>query len=414
MALRRWQRYRRRLVPLAAGVAALAVLVSGCTARASAAKRPVVRHTPAPPAALMLLPAGGTHVRPDKGVTVTAVNGKITSVTVQAGRSSDPGVLSEAGVRWQTAFPLEPGTRYNVTATAVNKDGKPVTQTAAFTTLAPAMTMTPTPNILDGSAVGVGEPIVIQFDHPISGTANRAAVERSLVLKTSTPVTGAWSWFGSQEVDFRPESYWPAYTRVHLAFHAAGLRATDGAYATQNVNLHFSIGPSQITVVNTKTYRLRYYLNGKLLWNWPESSGMHQIDPATGQYFDTEAGTFVVLYKKNPEIMSSKTVGITSGPYFYPPTPVYYAVKFTPSGNYVHDAPWSVGEQGYSNVSHGCVNVSPDDAPRYYSRAQVGDIVVVKNSPVPATPGDVTDWMYSWHRWLRHSELGVLTTASLG
>ena len=407
MGVRRWA---QGLMPFVAGVAALALAVSGCTVRASAARRPAVHQTSAPLALLTLLPAAGEHVRPDKGVTVTALNGKITNVVVQAGRSTAPGALSLGGSHWQTEYALEPGTTYNVTATAVNGGGKAVTETTAFTTLVPAMTMTPTPNIVNGSTVGVGEPIVIGFDHPV---ANKAAVERALVLTTSKPVTGAWSWFGRQEVDFRPEAYWPAYTHVHLAFHAAGLRATDGAYAMQNIHVHFAIGPSQITVVNTKTHRLRYYLNGKLHWNWPESSGMHEIDPATGQYFDTENGTFVVLYKKNPEIMSSRSVGITSGPYYYPPTPVYYAVKFTPSGNYVHDAPWSVGEQGYLNVSHGCVNISPDDAPRYYSRAQVGDVVVIRRSPVPATPGDVTDWMYSWSKWLRHSALGAFTTAGL-
>jgi Bacterial Ig domain len=266
MGVRRW---RRGLVPPAAGVAALALPVSGCTVSASAAKPAVVRHMPAPPAQLTLLPAAGEHVRPDKGVTVAAMNSKITKVTVQAGRSSDPGVLDEHGSRWRTGYSLEPGTKYKVMATAVNKDGKAVTETAAFTTVAPAMTMTPGPNIPNGSTVGVGEPIVIQFDHRV---ASKAAVERSLVLKTSKPVMGAWSWLGSQEVDFRPKSHWPAYTRVHLAFHAAGLRATDGAYVTRNVNLHFSIGASQITVVNTRTHRLRYYLNGKLHWNWPESN----------------------------------------------------------------------------------------------------------------------------------------------
>jgi lipoprotein-anchoring transpeptidase ErfK/SrfK len=360
---------------------------------------------------LTVQPAGGSQVRPDRGVTVTAVDGKITNVIVAAGSRSVQGTLSADGTTWRTDFALATGTRYTVTAAAVNKDGKSVTATSSFTTFAPASVMTPSTNVSDGDVVGVGEPLIVQFDHPIDGSAARAAVERSLVLTASTPVTGAWSWFGSEEVDFRPLAYWPAHTRVSLDFHAAGLRASDGAYATQNLRLSYSIGNSQITVVNTRTYRLRYYLNGKLLWNWPESSGMHEIDPVTGQYFDTEAGTFVVLYKKNPEIMSSATVGITSGPYFYPPTPVYYAVKFTPSGNYVHDAPWSVGDQGNSNVSHGCVNISPDDAPLYYARAQAGDIVIIKNSPVPATPSDVTDWMYSWSHWLRGSELGQFTTA---
>lgn len=29
---------------------------------------------------------------------------------------------------------------------------------------------------------------------------------------------------------------------------------------------------------------------------------------------------------------------------------------------FVHAAPWSVAQQGSSNVSHGCINLSPDNA----------------------------------------------------
>jgi len=409
-AARRFRGYLR-LAPVAVAVAGLAFATSGCTGRANAARRPHVSHTPAPPAQLVIHPGGGRHVRPDKGVTVTALGGKITQVTVRTRGGADPGTLSRGGASWRTKFALDPGARYTVTATARNADGAAVTQTAAFTTLSPIMTMTPTANILDGSTVGVGEPLIVVFDHPV---ASKSAVERSLVIRTSRPVTGAWSWFGDQEVDFRPQSYWPAHARVRVDFHTAGLRAQDGAYAIENQRMRFSIGARQITVVNTRTHRLGYYLNGRRLWNWPESSGMHQINPVTGNYFDTEAGTFVVLYKKNPEIMSSASFGIKKGPFSFPKTRVYYAVKFTPSGNYVHSAPWSVGEQGYLNVSHGCVNLSPERAALYYGRAQVGDIVVIKNSPVQATPADVTDWMYSWRRWLSHSERGSFTTAGLG
>jgi|SRR6266487_926009 len=407
MARRRY----RGLVSLAAAVAAVALAVSGCVSRASAAKRGhvSVSHAPAPLAQLTITPGGGHHAHPDSGVTVTARYGRITSVSVRTGHESAPGELSPDAGRWQTQYALQPGASYKVTATAMNADGKPVTQTAAFTTIGSPMTMTATVNVFDHETVGVGEPVVIQFDHPV---ADKAAVERSLQIETSKPVTGAWSWFGNEEVDFRPASYWPAYTAVRLNFHAAGLRASDGAYATGDLHTRFSIGASQITDVNTRTHRLEYYVNGRLRWNWPESSGMHEIDPVTGTYFDTEGGTFVVLYKKNPEIMSSRSVGITSGPFYYPPTPVYWSVKFTPSGNYVHAAPWSVGSQGSSNVSHGCVNLSTDRAELYYDRAQVGDVVIVRRSPVMATAGDVTAWMFSWHRWLSHSELGTIQTAS--
>jgi len=413
MGATRWYQGCVRLAPVAAAVAAAALALSGCTGRADAARRPHAHHThtPAPLAQLTINPGPGHDVRPDKGVKVTAVNGKITKVTVRAHGSSYPGTLSMGGTIWHTRFALHPDTRYKVTATAVNTDGKAVTETAAFMTLSPAMIMTPAVNFLDGSTVGVGEPLILQFDHPV---ANKKAVERSLVVKTSKPVTGAWSWFGNQEVDFRPQRYWPSHTRVQLVFHAAGLRASDGAYATEDLHTGLSIGNRQITIVNTETHYLYYYLNGKRLWRWPESSGMHQINPATGSYFDTEDGTFVVLYKKNPEIMSSASFGIKRGPFSFPKTKVYYSVKFTPSGNYVHSAPWSVGEQGYANVSHGCVNLSPERAALYYARAQAGDIVVIKKSPVKTAPDDVTDWMYSWHQWLGHSELGSVTTASLG
>lgn len=397
------------VIPLVAAVVAVASAASGCTGRANAARRPAVVHRAPAPAQLVILPAGGRQVRPDEGVTVTALYGRIVSVTVRAGRLSEPGAISADGGSWHTLYALDPGTRYHVTASAVNRVGKPVTASSAFTTLSAAVVMTPSASIPDGSTVGVGEPLIIQFDHPV---ASETAVEQSLVLNTSRPVTGAWSWFGSEEVDFRPQAFWPAHTHVYLNFHAAGLRATDGAYATQNLGVRFSIGSSQIVVVNTRTHRLSYYLNGRRLWNWPESSGMHEVNPATGTYFDTEAGTFVVLYKKNPEIMSSASVGIKSGPFFYPPTPVYWSVKFTPSGDYLHAAPWSLGDQGFTNVSHGCVNLSPDHAALIYDRAQVGDVVIIKNSPVPATSGDVTDWMYSWGRWLSKSTLGTITTVA--
>ena len=50
------------------------------------------------------------------------------------------------------------------------------------------------------------------------------------------------------------------------------------------------------------------------------------------------------------------------------------------SGDYYHDAPWSMGSQGSSNVSHGCVNLSPADAQRYYNLAVPGDPITITGS----------------------------------
>ena len=58
-------------------------------------------------------------------------------------------------------------------------------------------------------------------------------------------------------------------------------------------------------------------------------------------------------------------------------------VNFTSGGEFVHSAPWSVGSQGYANVSHGCVNASPANAEWFYNFSQVGDIINVINYTRP-------------------------------
>jgi hypothetical protein len=82
------------------------------------------------------------------------------------------------------------------------------------------------------------------------------------------------------------------------------------------------------------------------------------------------------------------------------------SVRITYSGDYLHDAFWSVGEQGFSNVSHGCVNMSPADAAIYYKMAVPGDPVKITGSPKAGTwDNGWTMWFLSWKRWVRGSAL---------
>jgi hypothetical protein len=91
-----------------------------------------------------------------------------------------------------------------------------------------------------------------------------------------------------------------------------------------------------------------------------------------------------------------------SGP-GYKNLPVFWSVRFTWSGNYYHSAPWSVGEQGFANVSHGCVNLSPAHAQWYYERANPGDPITITGSPVAGTQGDgYTQWFYTWKQLLKN------------
>jgi L,D-transpeptidase catalytic domain len=64
---------------------------------------------------------------------------------------------------------------------------------------------------------------------------------------------------------------------------------------------------------------------------------------------------------------------------------VPWSVRITWSGDYLHDAYWSVGDQGFTNVSHGCVNMSPANAETFYEMAVPGDPVKIHGSPGPAS-----------------------------
>jgi L,D-transpeptidase-like protein len=110
---------------------------------------------------------------------------------------------------------------------------------------------------------------------------------------------------------------------------------------------------------------------------------------------DTADGTYLTIEKANPTLMS--------GPGYHD-VPVYWSVRFTWSGNYYHSAPWSLGEQGYTNVSHGCVNLSPQHAEWWYVRSDPGDPITITGSPSAGIWDDgYTEWFLSWKQLLHHS-----------
>jgi hypothetical protein len=158
-------------------------------------------------------------------------------------------------------------------------------------------------------------------------------------------------------------------------------------YGTSNLSQSFRIGNSLIGVTSTVTHKTRIYWKGKLYATWPDSTGM----PGD----DTSNGTYVTIEKGNPVLMS--------GP-GYKNVPVFWSVRFTWSGDYYHSAPWSVGEQGFVNVSHGCVNLAPNNAQWYYERAVPGDPITITGSPIAGQQGDgYTEWFYTWNQLLNHS-----------
>lgn len=366
----------------AAGCSATVVAPAAARAKAAAAK-----------ASLAILPADGSRkVRPGAGVTVRATNGHVQHVVVTAtGSAGRPvaGALSGGGTLWRSDGPLLPSQNYTVVATAVSAGGQKVTASSSFSTLTPRKTVHVALLEADHQSYGVGMPIVLTFSHRVT---NRKAVERALTVTTSKPVVGAWhwdtAWDGTTTVAFRPRNFWSPGTRVSLTGHLNGVEVANGVYATRDVHVAFKIGPSLIVKLSTRTHYMDVYYKGTLFGHWPISTGRPGDDTPNGRYLTIE--------KANPTYMTGPGYALW----------VYWAVRFTWGGDYIHSAPWSLWAQGSTNVSHGCVNTSPAHAETYYKMELPGDPVIVSGSPRPGTwDNGWTEWLLPFRQYVRGSAL---------
>ena len=384
----RQSRLSRRGLAEPAVCATLAAVIAGCAGGQSSsggdANSSGVR--------LSIRPAGGrTDTRPERGITVAAAGGKITDVVVHTGGEQVSGKMNAAETVWHSTWALNVSRRYTVTATAAGNSGEPVTRRSRFRTSTPAKTFST--QIIEGyrQTYGVGMPIILYFSRPI---ANRTAVERALEVRTSKPVVGSWRWDSGCNLAavclyFRPRHYWPPQTRVRFTAHLNGVKAAPGVYGHHTLTQQFAIGSALSVVANTADHYMNVYREGKLFAHWPISTGR----PGD----ETPNGTYLTIEKANPVDMVGPGYDIE----------VPWSVRFTWSGDYLHDAYWSVGEQGFTNVSHGCVNMSPADAETFYKMAVPGDPVKVTGSPRAGEwDNGWTMWFLSWRNWMRGSALG--------
>ena len=329
--------------------------------------------------------AGAENVGLDAPVLISVTGGRLTSVTVAAGAGDKAplaGQLDAEAKRWTSAATLAPATAYRVAASVTAPDGSASTATSTFTTVAPTSKITARVAPLNGATVGVGHPIALYLSAPVK---DRAAVERRLTVTADPPVAGSWLWLSDSQLHWRPQQYWQPHTKVTFEAALAGVDFGGGVWGTESRKVSFTIGDSHISVVDATAHQMTVTTNGQLERTIPVSTGKDK-DP-------TKSGVHVVMDKQETTVMDSATVGIPAGsPDAYKLT-VHWNVRISNSGEFVHAAPWSVGSQGRRNVSHGCVNVSPEQATWFFKYSQLGDVVEVKGTPVQleATNG-FGDW----------------------
>lgn len=333
---------------------------------------------------------GAVGVAVDTPVTVSADNGVLASVDmVNENGGSVDGQLSPDGVRWSTTERLGYNRLYSLTAKARGLGGA-ATRQLTFQTHSPQNLTMPYAMPHDGEVVGVGEPVAIQFDENI---ANRAAAEKAIVVTTDPPVEGAFYWLNNREVRWRPEHFWKPGTAVNIAVNTYGVDLGDGVFGEDNARSHFTVGDEVIATADDNTKMVTVRVNGDVVKTMPTSMGKDSTP--------TASGTYILGVRFAKMIMDSSTYGVpVNSPNGYR-TEVNFATQMSYSGVFVHSAPWSVGAQGHTNTSHGCLNVSPSNAQWFFEHTKRGDVVEVLNTlgpPLSGTEG-LGDWNIPWDQW---------------
>ncbi|MET0473872.1 MAG: L,D-transpeptidase [Mycobacterium sp.] len=225
------------------------------------------------------------------------------------------------------------------------------TATAMGAAPAPVAVATISPG--PGQVVGVAMPVTVTFAGPVG---DRAAAEHSFHISSPNAPQGNFRWLKDDVVQWNPSSYWPAHSTISLSVGGA--------------KTNFQAGSQVVGVADLDAHTFTVSIDGQVARQMPASMGKPR--------HTTPIGSFTALEKQSPVIMDSRTIGIPlSDPEGYKLT-VYNAVRVTWGGVYVHGAPWSVASQGNSNVSHGCINLSPDNAAWYYDNVSIGDPIIIQ------------------------------------
>lgn len=347
-------------------------------------------------------------VKPDDGakevatsgiLKISSTGGKLTTVTVADTKGNAvEGKLAGDGASWEPARNLAAATEYKVHAVAKDESGRESAKDTTFTTLTPQNTFVGHYTPEDGTTVGVGMPVSINFTR---GITNTEAVEKAITVTAEPSVKVEGHWFGNDRLDFRPEKYWAAGTKVTVKLALDGVEGRPGVYGKQTRTVTFTVGRSQVTTVDASAHTMQVVRDGQVLKDIPITAGA----PATTTY----NGQMVISEKYKVTRMNGATVGF-GGEYDISDVP--HAMRLSNSGTFVHGNYWAPSSTfGSENVSHGCVGLEDergagdDSTPAawFYNESLIGDVVVVKNSKDKQIAPDngLNGWNMDWAEWIK-------------
>lgn len=357
---------------------------------------------PIPPAKIISsVPDKKQGVEPNTKISVGVKDGKLTQVSLATKEGQAvAGKLAANGQSWNVTEPLDLGEDYVIEARAVDVEGKQqsVSKTS-FSTVDAKTKLRYTMFPSAGQTVGVGQPIEVRFK---SKVVEKAKIAKALKVTTSpTEVTGAWRWLDSKTLRWRPKEYWPASTKVTVAFNLRSVQAAPGLYGDKDASKSFKIAERSLVMkVDLRdNYQMSVYRDGKLLRRLAASGGKRN--------FETRSGVKIILGKQADKKMRSESIGISNPEaQDYYNTDVKWAQRITWSGEFIHGAPWN-RQLGSGNGSHGCTNLSDSSAGWLYNQTMIGDPVEYegdKPSKKMTLENGYGDWNLSWEQWVSGSD----------
>ncbi|SER39218.1 Lipoprotein-anchoring transpeptidase ErfK/SrfK [Streptomyces sp. yr375] len=354
-------------------------------------------------AQIKITPADGSdNASINNSAAVTVSKGTLTTVTMTTAEGTAvEGALSADKTSWKPTGQLERSTTYKVAASAKDSAGLEAHENASFTTVSPDNSFIGNFTPEDGSTVGVGMPVSINFNKEIT---NKAAVQKGVTVTSTSGQEVVCHWFSTQRMDCRPEDYWKENSTVTVKLALDGVEGASGVFGVQQKTVTFKIGRNQVSYVDAQTKQMKITHNGAVIKTIPISAGSPENKTYEGQ---------MVMSEKFKETrMNGATVGFTDddGKGEYDIKDVPHAIRLTNSGTFVHGNYWGAKSVfGSVNTSHGCVGLSDTKGANdtgtagywFFTNSIVGDVVVVKNTgdKTVAPDNGLNGWNMDWAQW---------------
>ncbi|MEU2546351.1 Ig-like domain-containing protein [Streptomyces roseolus] len=351
---------------------------------------------------------GSQNASINNDAKVAVTEGKLTEVTMTSSEGTAvKGEIAADGLSWKPAGQLERATVYKIAATAVDAEGREAHENSSFTTVSKENSFIGNFTPEDGSTVGVGMPVSINFNKAIT---DKKAVQGGIKVSSSSGQEVVGHWFNSTRIDFRPDDYWKAGSTVTLKLDLDGVEGAKGVFGVQQKTVTFKVGRSQVSTVDVATKTMTVKRDGKVIRTIPISAGSPENTTYNGQ--------MVISEKFKETRMNGATVGFTDsdGKGEYDIKDVPHAMRLSTSGTFIHGNYWGARSIfGSVNTSHGCVGLADvkgagdpkQMAAWFYDQSMIGDVVIVKNSKDKTIAPDngLNGWNMNWSAWKAGSAL---------